>query len=101
MVPHELGSGLGDATELLVRAIGVFVPQAKQMGDPGRGIEDDHRFLLCKSPETRLVKVSVPADPASKPPNGSLRPSLDQQTQSFLDCGLFCPCSTALDCLPH
>jgi hypothetical protein len=58
-------------------------------------------LLLWKSRETSLVQVSIPTDLASKAPNASLRPSLNQQAQSFLDCGPFCPCSTAPHCLSH
>jgi hypothetical protein len=76
--------------ELAVKVIGFFVPQTAQIVDPDRRINDDHRSLLCKSPVTRLAKVSVPTDLASKPPNGGLCPSLNQQAQSFLDCGPFC-----------
>ena len=36
------GSGFGVGTELAVTLISVFIPQATQMGDPGRGIDDDH-----------------------------------------------------------
>jgi hypothetical protein len=87
--------------ELAVKVIGLLVPQVAQVVDPDRSINDDHGSLLRKSPKTRLAKVSVPADLASKPPNGSLRPSLNQQAQSFLDHGPFCPCSAAPHCLPH
>jgi hypothetical protein len=78
-------------TELAIKVIGLFVPQTAQIVDPNRGINDDHRSLLCKSRETRLVEISIPRDLASKPPNGGLRPSLNQKAQSFLDCGPLCP----------
>jgi hypothetical protein len=78
-------------TELAIKVIGLFVPQTPQIVDPNRGINDDHRSLLCKSRETRLVEISIPMDLASKPPNGGLRPSLNQKAQSFLDCGPLCP----------
>ena len=78
-------------TKLAIKVVGLFVPQAAQIVDPHRGINDHHRSLLHKSAETRLVKVSVPTDLASKPPNGGLRPSLNQQAQSFLDRSPFCP----------
>jgi hypothetical protein len=98
-VPHELGSGLGHATEVLVRAIGVFVAQATQMVDPGRGIDDDHGSSLYRSLDTRLVKVSIPMDFASESPDAGLCASLNQQAQSLLDYGPFDRCSTALHCL--
>jgi hypothetical protein len=78
-------------TKLAIKVVGLFVPQTTQIVDPDRGINDHHWSLLHKSPETRLVKVSVPTDLASKPANGGLRPSLNQQAQSFLDRGPFCP----------
>jgi hypothetical protein len=37
------------------------------------------------------VEISIPVDLASKPPNGGLRPSLNQKAQSFLDCRPLCP----------
>jgi len=78
-------------TELSIKVIGLFVPQTAQIVDPDRSINDDHRSLLCKSRETGLVEVSIPTDLASKAPDAGLRPSLNQQAQSFFDCGPFCP----------
>jgi hypothetical protein len=78
-------------TKLAIKVVGLFVPQTAQIVDPHRRINDHHRFLLHESPETRVVKVSVPTDLASKPANGGLRPSLNQQAQSFLYRGSFGP----------
>ncbi|HXN27534.1 MAG TPA: hypothetical protein VN902_10450 [Candidatus Acidoferrales bacterium] len=78
-------------TELAIKVIGLFIPQAAQIVDPNCGINDDHRSLLCKSRDTRLVEISIPMDLASKPANGGLRPSLNQKAQCFLDCGPLCP----------
>jgi hypothetical protein len=78
-------------TELAIEVVGLFVLQTAQIVDPDRGINDDHRTLLCKSRETGLLEVSIPTDLASKPPNGGLPPSPNQQAQSFLDGGPFCP----------
>lgn len=84
-----------------IKVVGLFIPQTAQIVDPHRGINDHRRSLLHKSPETRLVQITVPTDLASKSANGGLRPSLNQQAQSFLDRSPFCPCSTALHCLAH
>ena len=78
-------------TEFPIEVVGLFVLHTAQIVDSDRGINDDHRPLLCKSRETRLLEVSIPTDLASKPPNGGLPPSPNQQAQSFLDCGPFCP----------
>jgi len=78
-------------TELAIKVIGLIVLQTAQIVDPNRGINDDHRSLLGKSREPRLVEISSPMDLAAKPPNGGLRPSLNQKAQSFLDYGPLCP----------
>src|ERR1700693_1096054 len=78
-------------TELAIKVIGLFVLQTAQIVNPTRGINDGHRTLLCKSREPRLVEISSPMDLASKPPNGGLRPSLNQKAQSFIDRGPLCP----------
>jgi hypothetical protein len=78
-------------TDLAIKVFGFFVLQTAQIVDPNRGVNDDHRSLLCKARETRLVEISIPVDLASKPPNGGLRPSLNQKAQSFLDCRPLCP----------
>jgi hypothetical protein len=78
-------------TDLAIKVFGFFVPHTAQIVDPNRGIKDDQSSLFCKSRETRLVEISIPMDLASKPPNGGLRPSLNQETQSFLDCRPLCP----------
>jgi hypothetical protein len=88
-------------TELAIKLIGLVVLQTAQIVDPKRGINDDHRSLLCKSRETRLVEISSPMDLATQPPNGGLRPSLNQKAQSFLDCGAFCARATAPHGLSH
>jgi hypothetical protein len=91
LAENQIGQSEALPTKLAIKVVGLFVPQTTQIVDPDRRINDDHRFLLCKSPVTRFAKVAVPTDLASKPPNGGLRPSLNQQAQSFLDCGPFCP----------
>jgi hypothetical protein len=76
--------------KLAIKVVGLFVPQTAQVVDANRGINDDHRSLLYKSPETRPVKVSIPTDLAPKPTNVDLRPSPNQQPQSFLHRRPFC-----------
>ncbi|HEV2221519.1 MAG TPA: hypothetical protein VGR84_00805 [Candidatus Acidoferrales bacterium] len=78
-------------TKLAIKVLGLSVSQAAQIVDPHRGINNHHWLLLRKSPATRLVQIPFPADLASKPANGGLRPCLNQQAQSFLDRGPFCP----------
>jgi hypothetical protein len=65
-------------TKLAIKIVGLFVPQTAKIVDPHRGINDHHWCLLHKSPATRLVKVPVPTNLASKRANRGLRPSLNQ-----------------------
>jgi len=66
-------------TKLAIKVVGLFVPQTVQIVNPHRSINDHHWSLLRQAPETRLVKVSVPTDLASKPANGGLRSGLNEQ----------------------
>ena len=61
-----------------IKGVGLFIPQTAQIVDPHRGINDHRRSLLHKSPETRLVQITVPTDLASKSANGGLRHDLLQ-----------------------
>jgi hypothetical protein len=101
LAENQIGQSEALPTKLAIKVVGLFVPQTTQIVDPDRRINDHHWSLLDKSTETRLAKISVPTDLASKPANGGLRPSLNQQAQSFLDRSALCPRSAAPHCLPH
>jgi hypothetical protein len=65
-------------TKLTIKVVGLAILQAMQIVDPDRGINDYHRQLLLKPPETRSVQVSVPPDLTPQPANRRLRASLDE-----------------------
>ena len=101
LAQDEVAQPYAGRAESLVQPLGLRRPPPTEVGNPDRGVDDDHRLPVLRPPDAHLGQIACPLDPAAQTAHARLAMQRHQAAQPSLDHRPLGGKSTGGKCIPQ